>query len=273
MAPTIEPPSRSAPGVILALALLWGCATAFNVTKAAHIDDTAYLEIARAIRHDPLHAMRAELNWTHEKEPIHAVNQPHFFFYFLALSMSLFGDNEVAFHLVESAFTLLALIFFYLLAKRCGDNSPRLALYLSALFILGPALLPGQNVMCDVPMLACWLGFLWALLTPRRDLPEAGDAEHGKLAYPLIAAGFAAAACLIKYTSLVLIPVLILDLLWRGERRRLWVVAVPLAVLARGRCSTISITVVSTFSAGRLCRETRSRCCGGRSPSSSAWAR
>ncbi len=212
------------------MVLLWAAASAFNVTKAVHIDDTAYLEIARAIRHDPWHAMRAELNWVHESEPIHAVNQPHLFFYFLTLSMSLFGDNEVAFHLVESAFTLLALVFFYLLAKRFGNDSARRALFLSALFVLGPALLPAQNVMCDVPMLACWLGFLWALLTPRR-----GSADAAASAYPLLAAGFVAAACLIKYTSLVLLPVLVLDLVWRGERRRLWVALVP--VLALGAWS------------------------------------
>ena len=228
MVPTIDLPARPTPREILALVLLWVCVSAFNVTKAVHIDDTAYLEIARAIRHDPLHAMRTELSWGHKKEPIHAVNQPHLFFYLLALSMSLFGDNEVAFHLVESAFTLGALAFFYLLSKRLCGEAPRRALYLSALFALGPALLPAQNVMCDVPMLACWLGFLWALLTPRRETENAGA---GKLAYPLLAAGFAAAACLIKYTSLVLLPVLLIDLLWRGERRRLWVLAVPLAAL------------------------------------------
>jgi 4-amino-4-deoxy-L-arabinose transferase-like glycosyltransferase len=209
-------------GEIAAIALLWAVATAFNVTKAVHIDDTAYLEIARAIRADPLHAMRGELDWTQKLEPIYTVNQPHLFFYPLALSMALFGENEVAFHLVESVFTLAALVFFYLLARQFCNGSSRCALYLSALFVLGPAVLPGQNVMCDMPMLACWLGFLWALLTPRR-----GD----RLACPLLAAALAAAACLIKYTSLVLLPLLLTDLLWRGERRRLWLLTLPIAVL------------------------------------------
>lgn len=202
----------------LALLLLWIIATAFNVTKAIHIDDTAYLEIALAIRDDPLHAMSAPISWIHEREPIHSVNQPHLFFYLLAASATLFGESEVAFHLVEAVFTLLALLFFYLLARRLA---PEHALYLSALFVLGPAFLPAQNVMCDVPMLAFWLIFLWAVLTPNRGI--------GHL---VLAALAVSAACLIKYTSLVLLPLLALDLFWRREWLRLWVLAIPVAVLA-----------------------------------------
>lgn len=211
---TTDTPLRT--GVILAL--LWLAATAFNLTKAVHIDDTAYLEIAKAIRADPLHAMTGQISWVREREPIHSVNQPHLFFYFLAVTEALVGESELAFHLVESVFTLLALIFFFLLAQRFV---PRHALFLSALFVLGPALLPGQNIMCDVPMLACWLIFLWAVLQPDRGL--------GHL---VIAALAAAAACLIKYTSLVLLPVLILDLFWRRDWRQCWVIGIPLALLA-----------------------------------------
>jgi 4-amino-4-deoxy-L-arabinose transferase-like glycosyltransferase len=202
----------------LLLALLWLIATAFNVTKAVHIDDTAYLEIALAIRDDPLHAMSAPINWVHEREPIHSVNQPHLFFYLLAGSLALFGESEVAFHLLESVFTLGSLIFFYLLARRFA---PEHALYLCALFVLGPAFLPAQNVMCDVPMLTFWLIVLWAVLTPDRGV------------WHLVLAALAAsAACLIKYTSLVLLPVLALDLFWRREWLRVWVLAIPVVVVA-----------------------------------------
>ena len=117
--------SRFTLGEIAGLLLLGLVACAFNATKAVHIDDTAYLEIARAIRNDPLHPMRAELSWAERGEPIHAVNQPHLFFWLLAASMSVFGENEVAFHLVESAFTVLALLFFHLLrAPVRGIKSP-----------------------------------------------------------------------------------------------------------------------------------------------------
>ena len=215
----MEQPTRHSFRTVIVLALLGAVAVVSNATKAVHIDDTAYLEIARAIRADPRRAMSAGLSWTKAREPIHAVNQPHLFFYFLAATMDLAGDSDVAFHLVESCFTVAALLFFHALARRFA---PRDALLLTSLFVLGPAVLPGQNVMCDLPMLAFWLAFLWALLTPRRGF---------HLAYPLLAATAAAAACLIKYTSLILLPVLAFDLWWRGEWRRLWVLLIPTAVL------------------------------------------
>jgi 4-amino-4-deoxy-L-arabinose transferase-like glycosyltransferase len=199
--------------------ILTAIATAFNLTKAVHIDDTAYLEITRALRADPLHAMSAEVSWMRAREPIHAINQPHFFFYFLAIASTLFGENEVVFHFVEGTFTLLAVGLFHALARRFV---PRHAPWLTTLFCLGPAFLPGQNVMCDVPMLAFWLLCLWALL--RHSPPTTGD---------LVLAGVAAAAaCLVKYTSLVLLPLLVVDCLWRRDMRRAWTVAIPLTVLA-----------------------------------------
>ena len=48
----------------------------------------------------------------------------------------------------------------------------------------------------------------------------------------MLAATAVAAAALIKYTSLVLLPVLMLDLLLRRDWRRLWILGIPLGVLA-----------------------------------------
>src|SRR5438132_1183957 len=102
-------PAPTSARIWLGIALLAVLAAAANATKAVHIDDTAYLEIARAIRRDPLHAMRAELSWQSRREPIHAVNQPHLFFYPLTLAMLIVGDDsdtaDIVFHLIESAFT------------------------------------------------------------------------------------------------------------------------------------------------------------------------
>jgi hypothetical protein len=43
----------------LVIISIWLVVTAFNITKAAHMDDTAYLEIARHILVDPLHPISA----------------------------------------------------------------------------------------------------------------------------------------------------------------------------------------------------------------------
>ena len=45
-------------------------AVGVNLTKAVHIDDTAYLEMAKAILHDPFHPLSQETNWGNTSEPI-----------------------------------------------------------------------------------------------------------------------------------------------------------------------------------------------------------
>lgn len=88
--------------------VFWLFVTAFNLTKAYHIDDTAHLETARAIQNDPLHPMSQTVNWIDTAEPIHKLNQPHLFFYLIALVVFLFGESEVILHLLLAIFSLLA---------------------------------------------------------------------------------------------------------------------------------------------------------------------
>ena len=203
------------------LLLVWALASAPNLFKPVHIDDTAYLEITRAIRTDPCHVMAKPLNWGAENEPIAAVNQPHLFFYLLAGVDLLFGESELGYHLVEAGFSLAAIVFFHRLACHFAPASAKV---LTILFALSPGYLPGQNIMCDVPMLACWLGFFCCLLLPVNDGRFAGRYAR--------AGGFAAAACLIKYTSLVLLPILGLELITSRRLRYFWVFLIPLGALA-----------------------------------------
>ncbi|MFQ5893030.1 MAG: ArnT family glycosyltransferase, partial [Nitrospinota bacterium] len=210
---------RARPAALILL--VWIVATAFNLTKAVHIDDTAYLSIAQHIVEEPLHPMSGSLNWHETVEPMHYRNQPALLFYLFAGSFALVGESEIALHALMSLFTLAALIFFYLLARHFAEDS---ALVMTAMFGLGPAFIPSQNLMTDIPMIALWLAFFWALLchpsgnpTPRRYV---------------VAATAAALACLIKYTSLVLIPILLLDLGLRKQWRTLWVVGIPLGAIA-----------------------------------------
>ena len=109
---------------------------------------------------------------------------------------------------------------FYWLARSVGSGQP---LRDTALLVLGPAFLPGQNLMMDVPTLLCWLICLRALL----GLP--GRPSTRRLAVGALAL---AAGLLIKYTSLVLLPIFALTLVRRGQWRQLWVLAIPLAALA-----------------------------------------
>jgi hypothetical protein len=134
--------------------------------------------------------------------------------------MALFGESEIALHLFVSLFSAAAIFFFYRLAR---VFCPSRALLLTATFSLGPAFLPGQNLMTDVPMLALWLCFFWLLLARL----DAGSPSIGYLG----AAVTAVAACLVRYTSLVLLPLLLVPLVLRRDWRSAWVLLVPLGIL------------------------------------------
>src|SRR5260370_20688454 len=79
--------------------------SAFNLAKAAHMDDGAHLAIPHAILRSPLHPMSALLNWDQVAEPIYRLNQPHLFFYLMAGGMALTHSSEFALHLLAAAFT------------------------------------------------------------------------------------------------------------------------------------------------------------------------
>jgi len=206
----------------LILLLLSVVCASVNVTKAVHIDDAAYLEIAQTILADPLHPMQGELSWDYDTTaPISRVNQPHLFFYIQALVMAGFGDSPLAQHLLMAVISAAAIFAFYLLATLFV--APRLALVLSAIFALGPAFLPGQNLMVDVPLVALWLVFFWALCS--------APGAQGRGRYWIAAAAMTAAP-LVKYTSLALPIVFCVALVLRREWKWLWLLALPLSGLA-----------------------------------------
>ena len=206
----------------LVLACVWLVCTLINVGKAAHIDDAAHLEIARWIAGNPLHPMQGLVHWGVRAEPIHHLNQPHLFFYLLALVRALFGPSLIAAQLLVSLFTLLGIASFYRLWR--DVVGPMGSVLGPALLFLGPAFIPGQNIMTDAPLLALWCAFAASLV----------HARGVNVARGLWLAGvFAALACLVKYTSLVLLPVLALDVFLRGpaQRRHFAVLLVPLGAL------------------------------------------
>lgn len=199
------------------LALLWLVVTACNLTKAFHIDDTAHLKIARAISVSPLHAMNADFNWLETATPIHTMNQPHLFFYLLATIMNWFGESEIVLHALLALFSALAILVFWQLA---GKVSSRPVLF-TALFCISPAFIPSQNIMVDVPLLSIWLIFFNQLLSK----PVESARRH------LLAALALSVALLMKYTSLVLLPIMVLDILMQRRWRNLWVVFLPVLVV------------------------------------------
>jgi 4-amino-4-deoxy-L-arabinose transferase-like glycosyltransferase len=185
--------------VLSAFALGW------NLTKAYHIDDTAYLEIAQWIAGHPLHPMRGTVFWAELPEGIDRINQPHGYLYLMAAWGSLFGWSEVAMHSLLAVFALGAVVFMYRIARHMA---PGCAALTTALVAASPAFVVGQNTFVDVPLVALWLLFFSLLLTGR---PAAGR-ERGRY---LLAGLVCGVAILVKYTSLILLPALVLDGLFR----------------------------------------------------------
>jgi Dolichyl-phosphate-mannose-protein mannosyltransferase len=209
--------SRSRDYAILAV-LCVVCASV-NLTKAVHVDDTFHLGVVDAILRDPLHVMSASVNWYDAAQPIGGTNQPHLFFYLQALVTVVFGRSALAQHLLMAGIASVAVLLFYRLAALVAPRSP---LVLTTLFALGPAFLPGQDLMVDVPLVALWLLFFWAILSRG----PSGMARYG------VAALAVAAACLVKYTSLVLIVVLVATIVRRRQWSALAWLGIPVAALA-----------------------------------------
>jgi 4-amino-4-deoxy-L-arabinose transferase-like glycosyltransferase len=90
------------------------------------------------------------------------------------------GKSEPALHLSFSLFTLLAAFCFFRMVE---DVSPSRAGPLTVLFVLGPHLLPGQNLMTDVPMMALWLAAMRAHLSAARRIQHrASTGRHHRRA-------------------------------------------------------------------------------------------
>jgi hypothetical protein len=198
--------------------MIWLTATLVNVTKAIHMDDPTYLIIAGHILDDPLHPMSATFALSGMTRSVSSITQPPLIPYAYAGVMTLFGESELALHLFLSVFSGLAILCFYILGRRlCPQN----ALVLSAAFGLGPAFLPAQNLMTDVPVVALWLAF-FCLLT--RD-------PAGKGPRYAAAASVAGVACLVKYSSVALLPLLFVPIALRREWRQARVALIPIAML------------------------------------------
>jgi 4-amino-4-deoxy-L-arabinose transferase-like glycosyltransferase len=205
------------------LAAMWLAVTAYNLFKPYHIDDTVHLEIARWIAGHPLHPMGGELSYGDVDVPIHSLNQPPLYFYLLAGWGSLFGYGEATMHALQASFSLAAIVLFHRIARRVV---PANAVWLTGMLVLGPGFVVEQNLMVDVPLLALWLLFFDALILGV-EVDARGQSRHF-----LVAALACSAAILVKYSSLILVPLLFAVIVYERRWRLLWVVLVPIATVA-----------------------------------------
>lgn len=206
-----------------ALSLIWLAATAFNISKAAHMDDAVYLEIARWINTSPLHPLSGQVNWVNTAEPIYRVSaSPLLFIYGLAAVVKCFGESLVALHCLMAVFTGLCIWSFYNIASLL-EIQHKVAL--TAMLVCGPAFIPSQNLMLDIPLMAWSLLCFWSLFA-------ASKATSSRKAGLFVLAGLCAGAgALTKYPGLVLIPLLAFYLIMTRQFRYSWAVLIPVAMI------------------------------------------
>src|SRR3989344_222801 len=188
----------------LTLFIIWAVAVYFNITKAVYIDDISTINIGNYLL--------ADLGLPLER----SVTHPPFIPYLSSLIIHLFGSNDLAFHAVWSLFTLISVVFFYLLARQFTNR----ALLLTFLFIISPVFIPSQHLMLDIPLVSLIILFFYFLLNKR-----------GNLITYLAAGTTAGLAFLIKYSGLLLLPIFAAYIFLNKKYKLMWTLVIPAGLL------------------------------------------
>jgi hypothetical protein len=125
--------------------------TLLNAIKPMHMDDTAYYKIARQIASHPLDPYGFRMLWYQHPEPANQILAPPVVPYWLAIAIRLFGDWPMVWKLWQFPFAVVLVLSTLRLCERFGAASPG---WLTAMIAFSPAILPGFNLMLDVPALA-----------------------------------------------------------------------------------------------------------------------
>jgi hypothetical protein len=211
------------PRVVIGI-LLVVCLGPF-IDKAIHTDDVLFVWTGQWLQKHPADFFGFKVNWWVSALPMSATNyNPPLLSYLLAGVASLFGWNEIVLHLACLGVAFLAASGIYALAQRwCGQ--PLLATLIA---IFTPAfLVSSSTLMCDVPMLGFWV---WALVLWDRALTD--DKQDWRRYAG--AGALAGLAMLTKYSTITLLPLLVLLSLLRTRKAGWWLLglAIPVLMLA-----------------------------------------
>jgi hypothetical protein len=131
----------------------------FALIKPVHIDDTVVLHVAENILRDPLRPFAGEFFWLEAPQPLAKVTtNPPLVSYWLAPWIALTGYREWVLHLSFAPFIALLMWGMHRLAARWLGAA--WAWWAVGWLMLSPAVLPGMNLMRDVPALALLVGGL-----------------------------------------------------------------------------------------------------------------
>jgi hypothetical protein len=188
--------------------------------KAFHLDDSAFLEYARVIAADPLRPFDGTYVYEGRRITLRDQPNPLLWPYLIAGVRAVFGESEVAMHLLNLPFAALALWGMRLLAQRLGV-SPVLACVLLG---ISPAfLVMATDVMPDI----AFLGLALAALALCVRAVDENSAAAGVISGLLACATF-----MTRYTGLFVVGLLLVYPVC--GRRRAWRAYAPFAVACLG---------------------------------------
>jgi hypothetical protein len=206
----------------VAVMIAAGLATLPYLGKAFHIDDESFLPMARQAAVDPWRPYSFDHHFQDTGyAPAWRIHHPPLLPFFLAAVSWLDGgrQREVPLHLGMSLFTVLTAWSMFSLAERFRAPPA----FASLAVVLSPIVLPGANVMTDLPALA--LGVTAVLLHVR--------GVDQQSSFHLVLGGLVAGlAFLTKYNAAALVPVLGLYSILQRRWRTLLALLIPLAVAA-----------------------------------------
>jgi hypothetical protein len=188
-------PNRRALSYCAGPCLLALVLTLLNSLKPLHIDDSTYYAYARQIAKHPLDPYGFALLYFETPLPANHVLAPPVLPYWWAAGIRLFGDQPVLWKVWLLPFFLALTFSLYALGRRFA---PSFETPIAWQIALSPAVLPGINLMTDVPAEALSLAALALFLqATRRD----------SVSLALVSGLVAGLAVETKYTGLVVLGV------------------------------------------------------------------
>jgi hypothetical protein len=172
--------------------------TGLNSLKPLQIDDAAYHYYAAQIAEHPLDPYGFSILWYHQPEEANHVLAPPVLPYWWALAIHLFGEQPVLWKLWLLPFPLLFVSALFALFRRFARG---LAMPLTTLTALSPVILPGFNLMLDLPAQALSLCSLALFFRA---------SERASVLLAMVAGVVGGLAMQTKYTGLVVPAVMLL---------------------------------------------------------------
>jgi hypothetical protein len=181
--------------------------TALNAVKPLHMDDAGFYIYARQIAEHPTSPYGFTIVWDGVPRPAIEILAPPVLPYWWAAGMLLFGDNEVMWKLWLLPFHVILVFSLSALLQRFVRRFTGPLLWMT---VLSPVVLPGVNLMTDIPALA--LSLLAVVLCMR-------GCDRKAPILMALAGLVAGVAMQTKYTAFVTPVVLLLYAFLQGRTR------------------------------------------------------